>query len=182
MPLNVSTLISADLSVASLRIAALTLVVMTVSSTYSPVPSCLAVDAQPSAIVTNRMPANVANLRVMLVTLLPSNELLRHHGAELQASHEEQDDHDQQHDADDPAGTVAPAARMRPRGNDADEYEDQDNQQDGAYAHGSCSFSCASSSFRGDRRNLRNLSKRIVAAVRGVCALPDKHRAAGHVI
>ena len=48
-PLNVSTLISADLSVGSLKIAALTLPVMTVSSTYSPVPSCFAVEAQPSA-------------------------------------------------------------------------------------------------------------------------------------
>jgi hypothetical protein len=43
--LKVSTLISADLSVGSLIIAAFTSVVITVSSTYSPVPSCPAVDA-----------------------------------------------------------------------------------------------------------------------------------------
>jgi hypothetical protein len=45
--LKVSTLISADLSVASLNTAALTFVVMAASSMYSPVPYVLAVDAQP---------------------------------------------------------------------------------------------------------------------------------------
>ena len=53
VPLKVSTLIWADFRVGSLKIAAFTLVVMTVSSTYSPVPSCLDVDAQPS-MDTNR--------------------------------------------------------------------------------------------------------------------------------
>jgi hypothetical protein len=43
-PLKVSTLISADFSIGSLKTAALTLVVMTLSSTYSPVPSCFGVD------------------------------------------------------------------------------------------------------------------------------------------
>jgi len=42
--LKVSTLISADFNIGSLKIAALTLVVMTLSSTYSPVPSCFGVD------------------------------------------------------------------------------------------------------------------------------------------
>src|SRR5271157_5991121 len=46
-PLKVSTLISADFSDGSFITAALTFVVMTLSSTYSPVPSCLGVDAQP---------------------------------------------------------------------------------------------------------------------------------------
>ena len=46
-PLKVSTLISADFSEGSPKTAAFTLVVMTVSSRYSPVPSCLGVEAHP---------------------------------------------------------------------------------------------------------------------------------------
>jgi hypothetical protein len=46
MPLNVSTLISELFKPGSSKIADLTLVVMTLSSTYSPVPSCVRVDAQ----------------------------------------------------------------------------------------------------------------------------------------
>ncbi|WP_345889559.1 hypothetical protein [Nitrosomonas sp. GH22] len=38
----------ADFRIDPLKIAALTFVVMTVSSRYSPVPDCFAVDAQPS--------------------------------------------------------------------------------------------------------------------------------------
>src|SRR5689334_20577648 len=71
MPLNVSTLISADLSVDSLRMAAFTLVVMTVSSTYSPVPACLVVEAQPNALAMRRIPTADASLRVMLVMIVP---------------------------------------------------------------------------------------------------------------
>jgi hypothetical protein len=41
-------LISVDFKVGSLNMAALTLVVITLSSKYSPVPSCVEVDAQPS--------------------------------------------------------------------------------------------------------------------------------------
>src|SRR5256885_16389999 len=56
-PLKVSTLTSADFSEGSLKIAAFTLVVMTVSSKYSPVPSCLGVDAHPrSSKVTGKKP------------------------------------------------------------------------------------------------------------------------------
>jgi len=40
-------LISADFSEGSLKMAAFTLLVMTVSSTYSPVPSCFDVEAHP---------------------------------------------------------------------------------------------------------------------------------------
>jgi hypothetical protein len=48
MPLNVSTWISpADFSDDSSNTAVLTFVVMTESSTISPVPSCVGVDAQP---------------------------------------------------------------------------------------------------------------------------------------
>ncbi|EEF26946.1 conserved hypothetical protein [Ricinus communis] len=47
VPLKVSTLISVDFRVGSLKMLALTLVVMTESSTYSPVPSLVAVEAQP---------------------------------------------------------------------------------------------------------------------------------------
>ena len=46
-PLKVSTLISADFSDGSLKTAIFTLVVMTVSSTYSPVPSFVGVEAHP---------------------------------------------------------------------------------------------------------------------------------------
>jgi hypothetical protein len=48
-PLKVSTLISADFNEASLKISALTLPVKTVSSTYSPVPSCFEVEAHPNS-------------------------------------------------------------------------------------------------------------------------------------
>ena len=83
-------MISADFSVGSLKIAGLTLLVMTVSSMYSPVPSCFAVEAQPSAIATNRMPIRVASLRVMSVMRLPLSEMLRGHRARLQPSHQVQ--------------------------------------------------------------------------------------------
>src|SRR4030095_13767126 len=46
---NVSTLISLTFSVASLKIAVLTFVVITESSTYSPVPSFVAVEPHPQA-------------------------------------------------------------------------------------------------------------------------------------
>src|SRR3954467_9923213 len=46
-PLNVSTLISADLRFGCSKIAVFTFVVITVSSTYSPVPSDREVEAQP---------------------------------------------------------------------------------------------------------------------------------------
>src|SRR5450830_110915 len=47
-PLKVSTLISVDFRVGSLKMLALTLVVSAVSSKYSPVPSLVGVDAQPA--------------------------------------------------------------------------------------------------------------------------------------
>jgi hypothetical protein len=87
--LKVATLISADLSVGSFKMAALTLLVMTVSSTYSPVPSYVRVEAQPSAMATNRMPASVANLRVMFFMSFPLNEIPRRHCAGLQTPHQE---------------------------------------------------------------------------------------------
>jgi hypothetical protein len=61
---------------------------------------------------------------------------------ELQSPHQEQDKYDYQYDADDATGTVTPAAGVRPGGNDADEHQDQDNQQNGAKTHGSCSLFC----------------------------------------
>jgi hypothetical protein len=53
----------------------------------------------------------------------------------LQAPQQEQDDYDYQYDADDAAGTVTPAASVRPSGQDAEKYQDQDDQQNGAKTH-----------------------------------------------
>src|SRR5450631_237073 len=71
MPLNVSTLISADFSDGSLKIAVLTLPVMTVSSTYSPVASCFGVEAQPIITASAIALIKYANLRVVFLILLP---------------------------------------------------------------------------------------------------------------
>src|SRR6185503_8947263 len=74
-PLKVSTLISADFSVGSLKTAVFTLVVMTVSSTYSPVPSCLGVEAHPRKEVSRTAKQKVANrLHSLMVILLMHDE------------------------------------------------------------------------------------------------------------
>jgi hypothetical protein len=57
--LKVSTLISADFRVGSLKIAALTFVVITVSSKYSPVPDCFAFDAQPTQEIIRIVKRNI---------------------------------------------------------------------------------------------------------------------------
>jgi hypothetical protein len=59
--LKVSTLISADFSEGSPKTAAFTLVVMTVSSRYSPVPSCLGVEAHPRKEISRTAKQKVAN-------------------------------------------------------------------------------------------------------------------------
>src|SRR3954467_15967356 len=58
-PLNVSTLISADLRFGSPKIAVFTLVVITESSTYSPVPSDREVEAQPMVAAAARIARKV---------------------------------------------------------------------------------------------------------------------------
>src|SRR4029450_8042602 len=70
-PLKVSTLISADFSDGSPNTAAFTLVVMTVSSTYSPVPSCLGVEAHPRKDISRTAKQKGANrLKSLMVILL----------------------------------------------------------------------------------------------------------------
>src|SRR6185369_2017292 len=64
-PLKVSTLISDDLSIGSLKIAAFTEVVMAVSSMYWPVLSCRCVEAQPARVV-RAMAANSTDTRLNL--------------------------------------------------------------------------------------------------------------------
>src|SRR5450631_3107696 len=89
-----------------------------------------------SQALSNRMPTRIATLQAMLFMLLPLSETaLRHHGAGLQAPHQEQNDHDQQHYTNDATGTVPPTAGVRPDGQDADECQDHNNQQNGAKAH-----------------------------------------------
>lgn len=61
IPLKVSTLISIDFSEDSLKIAAFTLVVNTVSSMYSPVHSLLVVDAHPTTVVITIAKRKAAN-------------------------------------------------------------------------------------------------------------------------
>src|SRR5437762_2201006 len=109
--------------------------VMTVSSTYSPVPSCFAVEAQPSAVSMSRAPASVAHLRAILVMLFILIETPRRHRVDLQTPQQEQDDHDYQHDADNSTGTIAPTAGMWPNGQDSDKHQDHDNKQNGAKTH-----------------------------------------------
>src|SRR3989339_1553827 len=71
-PLNVSTFISRDFRVGSLNIAAFTLLVMTLSSMYSPVLSCVEVEAQPyensSAIVIIKTEKNLS--RFIFISLI----------------------------------------------------------------------------------------------------------------
>jgi hypothetical protein len=62
--LKVSTLISADFKVGSSRIAAFTLVVMTLSSKYCPVLSCVGVDEQAPS-VANAVAANNASKKLV---------------------------------------------------------------------------------------------------------------------
>src|SRR4030095_1058339 len=73
-PLKVSTLISATFSEGSFRMADFTLVVIIVSSTYSPVLSCFGVDAQPatdtSATTKNRGERYLPSLVIVLVIVL----------------------------------------------------------------------------------------------------------------
>jgi hypothetical protein len=68
--------------------------------------------------------------------LFPLKVTFRRYHAKSQTSHQEQDEYDYQYYTDDSAGSVAPAAGVRPCGDDPDQYQDQDNQQDGANAHG----------------------------------------------
>src|SRR3984893_2878501 len=60
-PLNVSTLISLTFRVESLKIAAFTFVVITESSTYSPVPSFVAVEPHPQADANNIVRTRIPN-------------------------------------------------------------------------------------------------------------------------
>src|SRR3989338_9897612 len=69
VPLKVSTLISADFKVGSLNMAALILVVMTVSSTYSPVPSWVEVDAHPRTEASAMMKKKEVN-RLMMSSMI----------------------------------------------------------------------------------------------------------------
>jgi hypothetical protein len=73
VPLKVSTLISADFSEGSLNIAAFTLVVMTVSSMYSPVPSLVEVAAQPRT-VASRTARKTAEMLLSYFTIRLSIE------------------------------------------------------------------------------------------------------------
>ena len=74
-PLKVSTLISADFSEGSPKTAAFTLVVMTVSSRYSPVPSCLGVEAHPRKEISRTAKQKVANrLNSFMAILLMHDE------------------------------------------------------------------------------------------------------------
>jgi len=88
-PLKVSTLISADFKVGSLNMAALTLVVMTLSSTYSPVPSFVGVDAQPKENSNAKVIKNTAKyLSCFMIDLLKkintkSNSKVAHHQVPL---------------------------------------------------------------------------------------------------
>jgi len=70
VPLKVSTLISADFSDGSLKIAAFTLVVMTVSSKYSPVPSFVDVPAHQSNEASRIAEMKVKNLLDSLIAVL----------------------------------------------------------------------------------------------------------------
>src|SRR5689334_18392184 len=67
VPLNVSTLISADLRLGCSKIAVLTLAVTTLSSTYSPVPSDLAVEAHPMAVAVARMARKVERVWIFFM-------------------------------------------------------------------------------------------------------------------
>src|SRR5215208_8249817 len=74
-PLKVSTLISADLSIGSLKIAAFTEVVIAVSSMYWPVLSCLCVEAQPARAV-NATAATRIDTRLNLFMMKVLQEIL----------------------------------------------------------------------------------------------------------
>jgi hypothetical protein len=62
IPLKVSTLISLNFKLGSLKIAALTLVVITLSSMYWPVLSCFGVEAQPTTAVNMSAAMNVETI------------------------------------------------------------------------------------------------------------------------
>src|SRR4051812_42594159 len=66
-PLKVSTLISADLRLGCSKIAVFTLAVTTLSSTYSPVPSDLEVDAQPRVTAVARVAARAINVLFLVI-------------------------------------------------------------------------------------------------------------------
>ena len=126
----------------------MTLVVMTVSSTYSPVPSCFVVEAQPSAKATNRFASYVCHV-------LSLRKIFRRHCAELHASHQKQDEYDYQCDIDDSNGSVALTASVRPsRQQRADEKQDQDNQQNGVKANDFLPLLTASASRARPQRSL----------------------------
>src|SRR6185503_13952414 len=78
VPLKVSTLISADFSDGSLKIAVFTLVVMSVSSTYSPVPSFVDVPAHPSTATSRTAQTKAANPLNDLMTILPMKRRSNH--------------------------------------------------------------------------------------------------------
>src|SRR4051812_43735429 len=70
VPLNVSTLISADLRLGCSKIAVFTFAVITESSTYSPVPSDLGLEAQPSAVTATRAARKVETVWIFFKVVL----------------------------------------------------------------------------------------------------------------
>src|SRR5450631_1828574 len=87
VPLKVSTLISVDFNDGSSRIAAFTLVVMTESSKYSPVPSWLGVAAHPSMEASRMAQTNAMNLLDdLMAKFLTENRFASHRASAASAA------------------------------------------------------------------------------------------------